>query len=158
MKYIYVILISILFGRLAFNQSLSPDLISSAGELVDLPEGGTLSWSLGEPVIEIVSDRDFTLTQGFQQPFLGEITSFQEPSFEYHIAIFPNPVSQTLFLKTDYGEKLKYKILTLDGKSIKTDTFQGQINIALHALPAGNYILSLNVKKQLVKALIFEKL
>ncbi|MBP7497474.1 MAG: T9SS type A sorting domain-containing protein [Bacteroidales bacterium] len=69
MKKLFFIFLSILFSNLGFSQSLSPEVISSAGDFFS-GANITLSWTLGEPVIETFSSQDgqIVLTQGFQQP------------------------------------------------------------------------------------------
>ena len=69
MKKLYVILFFFTAAG-AFSQSLSPMVISSAGDY----SAGTmvsLSWTLGELVTETLNNGSYTLTQGFQQPIDG---------------------------------------------------------------------------------------
>jgi hypothetical protein len=74
MRKLILTIAAILFYCITFSQtSLNLEVISSAGDYF-APEGSniTLSWTMGEPVIETFAPQGSTviLTQGFQQPFV----------------------------------------------------------------------------------------
>lgn len=48
-------------------QTISQDVISSAGNFASFPEG-SMAWTIGEVTIETYSAGEFFLTQGFHQP------------------------------------------------------------------------------------------
>jgi hypothetical protein len=52
------------------GQTLSPDVISSAGNYFETPNA-SLSWTLGETAAETFTNGNIILTQGFQQPLAG---------------------------------------------------------------------------------------
>lgn len=68
MKTTNLLFIFVIFPILIYSQSVSPEVISSAG---DYYEGAnvSLSWTLGEIATETYSNGNVILTQGFQQPF-----------------------------------------------------------------------------------------
>ncbi|MCF8403889.1 MAG: hypothetical protein K9H58_08090 [Bacteroidales bacterium] len=68
MRRIIPLLLAAIFPICLFSQSVSPEVISSAG---DYYQGATvsLSWTLGEIATETYSNGNYILTQGFQQPF-----------------------------------------------------------------------------------------
>jgi hypothetical protein len=55
------------------GQTLTPEVISSSGGYFD-NTNASLSWTLGEPVIETLTETNAILTQGFHQPFGIQIT------------------------------------------------------------------------------------
>ncbi|MBN2174518.1 MAG: hypothetical protein JW731_10310, partial [Bacteroidales bacterium] len=73
MKKIAHILLLSAFPFFAFAQSVSPEVIASAGDYFE-NSTGSLSWTLGEVMNETFSNGSNILTQGFQQPFIVRIT------------------------------------------------------------------------------------
>jgi hypothetical protein len=87
--------------RLLFSLSVFGSLACQGQELVGSQGGilegslGSLSWSLGEPVIETASNAALTFSQGFQQNFPGNagLASFVSDQL---IEIYPNPTHDQL--------------------------------------------------------------
>jgi hypothetical protein len=75
MKHLVVLLSSVVCIN-AFCQSITPDLIATAGD-VYMNNDVELSWPVGEIMIETFSVTSNSLTQGFHQP-------------EYKIALITN--------------------------------------------------------------------
>ncbi len=67
MKKIFSLSVSILFALVALNGK-SQQVISTSGGYFE-NENISMSWTVGEPVIETFTTGNITLTQGFQQPY-----------------------------------------------------------------------------------------
>jgi len=67
MKNILLAVLAVAFTACVFNAN-AQQVIASSGAYYE-SENLSLSWTLGEPVIETFSNGDLTLTQGFQQPY-----------------------------------------------------------------------------------------
>lgn len=111
------------FGT-AFCQSISPDVISSAG---DFSTGSTVtvSWTLGEFFTETFSGSNNILTQGFQQSSYT-ITQIDDNDIKVKISVYPNPANS--FINVDFYENtnngLKIELVDIIGNtlaSIKPD-------------------------------------
>lgn len=78
-------------------QSISPDVIATAGEFYS-NASGSISWTLGEPMGETYSSSNNVLTQGFQQPwdFGTYVPDGQTP---VNADVFPNPTSDVVNLQ-----------------------------------------------------------
>ncbi|MEN8250213.1 MAG: hypothetical protein ABFS32_14870, partial [Bacteroidota bacterium] len=86
MKRIFILNILILSCFILTAQ----EVVSSGGE-TGTAAGYEISWTVGEPVIETVSDGTNTLTQGFHQTKLT-VTSVNEFSISgIELKVFPNP-------------------------------------------------------------------
>lgn len=95
------ILILILFIILSLEitaQSLSPSVISSLGDYHE-GESASLSWTLGEVVIETVITETIILTQGFQQSKISTTNAIERLVEDYHIKVYPNPASQLVLVE-----------------------------------------------------------
>ncbi len=60
------ILLIVLASLYSFSQTTSPDVIISSGDVTE-GEDGSLSWTLGENLIESFGEIDLSLLQGFQE-------------------------------------------------------------------------------------------
>ncbi len=91
MKRIFTLIAAFAFSGYLFSQSISPDVVASAG---DYFTNGTISvsWTLGEVATETIGNGTYTLTQGFQQPnyLVTAVPKYLNPKFE--VSLFPNPV------------------------------------------------------------------
>jgi len=113
------LLISCLSLTTGFSQSLSPSVIALAGGFEKTPSGISVSWTLGEPIVDPLRSGNLILTQGFQQPDLRVSTGFEDPSFTSHLTTFPNPVSAELIMETDYTQSNIYRMVDMTGKLIR---------------------------------------
>jgi hypothetical protein len=131
------------------NSGSAQELISTSGNFATGVQG-SLSWSIGEPIITTASTANGTLTQGFQQsydPFLGLADEINYGQF----TIYPNPFAGELFIHADSPEtryhlyihdaqlKLVRDINLLLPEGIQT------YSIDLHELSSGLYFLTLEV-------------
>ena len=158
MRLFLLYLLTTFWVGINFGQSLYPGLLGSAGDFVNHPNGSSISWSLGEPVVAMVSADGFTLNQGFQQSFLARPTSWQDPSFNYTVEIYPNPAVHLLHIDTDHDKKMQYRIITLVGKNVKTGTFEKHAEIDINPLPSGTYIVNLQSHRKAVMSTVFVKM
>jgi len=140
-KIIYTaLLLSPLLGQ---AQDLDQNVIGTAG---NYSENGTasLSWTIGETVVETVSDGTNTLTQGFQQGNLSVTTLINETEMGYKVKVYPNPVTDKLSIETT-EEKMNFQLLNINGQVLKSGKCENQNHqIDFTALPQGTYILKLN--------------
>lgn len=113
MKRLFTILLTFAFSGYLFSQSISPDVVASAG---DYFSNGTvsISWTLGEVATETIGNGTYMLTQGFQQPNytspVNSVPVYLNPKFE--VSLYPNP-------STDYVK------LTIKGN----DDFDLQVSL-----------------------------
>ena len=93
------------------------EVIPAAGDF-HLHSSGSLSWTLGEAVIETLVSDNFTLTQGFQQSKLTvtAIDVTQIPGIK--LSVYPNPASNFLFVEilSDRPGDLQLRLFDLNGK------------------------------------------
>lgn len=80
-------------------QSISPDVIATAGEFYS-NASGSISWTLGEPMGETYTSANNILTQGFQQPWdFG--TGLPGAPLPVDADVFPNPTADAVSLQFD---------------------------------------------------------
>ena len=104
-------------------QSLQPTVIASDGGY-SVVTGGSLSWTIGEPISETYSVVGNFLTQGFQQPSVL-LVGTTDPTEIPNLFVFPNPAYNQLFIDpTDLtAGHYSVKVFDLLGKQLSTYEF-----------------------------------
>lgn len=94
--------LSTFISNYTFCQKLSPEVISSAGN-ISKSSSVSLEWTLGETAIESSKSENKHYTQGFHQTFL-KVTNVITPKNEniisdFGVIVSPNPVEAVLEIK-----------------------------------------------------------
>lgn len=163
MRKILLILSGILFCFTGISQSVEPEVYATSGGHYT-GTNAQLSFTIGEPVIETVSNTNNIITQGFHQTSY-DITSIKEnPDLGYEISVFPNPVDNTLQVNingTVDNSTLKIELMDITGKILTNEKIAGtiityQLNMKEYA--SGSYFLRItNEKKQLINSFKIQK-
>ncbi len=129
MKHSFLSLL-LIAGLAFFSQALSliPEVIASAGDIFT-SKNGSLSWTLGEAVIETISSESSLLTQGFQQSFLQilKVDSPEDPNVD--ISVYPNPVNDVLTIEITSLEndpQIQLELFDFVGQRIYVETIETQ--------------------------------
>lgn len=144
-KHLFILILGSLFIQQAISQSLKHNVISAAGNHVS-GASVSLSWTLGELVIQTIESTSSLLTQGFHQGEL-EVVSIED-FYEVFgkIEIYPNPTAHFLYIeRTNRTSSLFLELIDLNGKTILQNQLRdlkGQIN--LEQLASGIYMLHLS--------------
>ncbi len=142
--------LAILFVLIMF-QTKAQEVISSGG---DYNENATISisWTLGEPVIETVSNTSNVLTQGFQQTKLTVSEIFEINSKNISISLFPNPTQDFVNLEVDNYNNLTFQLFSFNGKLIQTNKLSSKnTEIKMTNLSAATYFLKILNNNKLIK-------
>ena len=141
----------LLFGALALSlNSLGQEVVSTQGDSYT-NANGSIDFTIGEVVINTVTDGTNDLTQGFHQTnwnFLG-VEDFA-PSYE--AIIYPNPTSDVLNIRTSTFENVTYTLYDAQGKLVMQDKLSAeQTPIQVSQLALGSYSLTLSNETQNLK-------
>lgn len=135
-----------LFSLGTMAQSITPEVISSAG---DHYENGSyqLSWTLGEVAVQTYDNGSNILTEGFHQPEIL-ITSIEEENLtDIDLTIFPNPTTQFVNIQLRNNEAdMTASVLDMSGKTVMTKSivaYQAESGFDLGNLAAGGYLLQI---------------
>lgn len=111
------------------GQSLSP-VIATSGDYFISPVG-SLSWTIGELSTETYRVDGHVLTQGFQQPQVMTVTGLKT---DQTLSFYPNPVHETLFVKTDERGEYRMEIFNLQGQRVIDLVSQGTAIGSIHSI------------------------
>ncbi|MCG3166823.1 MAG: hypothetical protein POELPBGB_02606 [Bacteroidia bacterium] len=144
MKKVIFTLFSFAAAAVANAQSISPQVIASAGTHYT-GSNAQLSWTIGEPVITTVSNGSNIITQGFHQTLLN-VTSVEEESIAgVNVTVFPNPTSDLLNINlTNNLKDLQMELFDMTGKLLqarKIGAAEGNIQISMTEYARANYLL-----------------
>lgn len=124
------------------------DVISSQGDTYITPSL-SVDFTIGEPVINTIGDGTTTLTQGFHQTnwnFLG----VEDWESETTILVFPNPMTETLVVKSEKYEGMYFQLIDKSGRLIdENNLLDNETVIPVDGLSAGAYYLKIINKDQL---------
>ena len=141
-----------LSGPSVMAQSIVYDVLGSAGMHSVSPSGVHLSWTIGEPVVETVSDNTYILTQGFHQPWQPQETIGEPPPIEPQLTVnvYPNPVRELLTVSLENNQStLLFDLYDISGRLIahqESAPNQELVTFPIRWLSAGSYLLQITTK------------
>ncbi len=160
MKRILFTLIPLCLVFVVKAQTLSPQVISTAGDYFEVPGVGSLSWTLGEPVVETFTGTagNVILTQGFQQPEDFGVGITEVKAGNLFANLYPNPTLNDVTLDLTYDQTaiLELQIVDLLGRVLyeaELDVVTGQMksfNLDISSLVAGMYLVRVTDNGQVV--------
>ncbi len=142
------------FGLASNAQSLDRQVIGSAGGYEE--QGGySLSFTVGEPVVETAISGTLVLTQGFQQPDDVTVGINDVVKIDMDYSIFPNPTANQLTVQLtadkvvevyiSLHDMLGKELSQLNRKVLVDGVTQQQYDLT--SLAAANYMLVLSDKE-----------
>lgn len=134
------------------------EVISTQGDSYDNGTN-TIDFTIGEPVIETVSDGTNDATQGFHQTNLT-ITNIEDLDVDFSVNIYPNPAADVINLTIEKYEKITYQIYDMGGKLVDQSTLTSSTtSLNVSDYPKGTYLLTLieSDKKKLKTYKIIKK-
>ena len=143
MKKVTIIGLCVLNFASIYAQSVAPAVNASSGGYYT-GNDATLSWTIGEGVVETFTGLNSILTQGFQQPKYT-ITSIEKAAnLDYKISVYPNPTSDLIKVEIESLDNFYFRVelIDLQGKRLHQQNMSGQNNtLDLQQYATGIYIL-----------------
>ncbi len=149
----FVLLLIMIFMIASVNCQMKQDVISSAGGYSS-SGSMSLSWTLGETIVQTFSSGDLILTHGFIQPdtAIKIITEIEDLDVLVNLKLFPNPSSEILNIQFESFSEGEVILVIVDsqGRLIKRDVIVPPMTlkqINMQDIPAGTYYLRLTKGK-----------
>lgn len=128
-----------------FVSSLSlyaQEVISTQGDSYDNGVN-TIDFTIGETVIETVSDGSNDVTQGFHQTNLT-ITNIEDLDVNFLVNIYPNPTSDFVNLTVEKYGGITYQIYDMGGRLVEEAILTSSTtNVNVSDYSKGTYMLTL---------------
>ena len=133
------VLVTLFCNGLLYSQTISKQVISSAGQ-TNTVSNIQLAWTMGEPVVGLMSSGSNQLGNGYFPSLDLTLLSTTNPELNPEIVIYPNPT--THFVKISAPENQKFNVLLFDvsGKLLLEKKCTANENIDVSSLAVGSYI------------------
>ena len=126
------------------QQQISPSVHAIAGGS-NIAAGIQLDWTLGEIATASYLNNATSYTEGFHQPVLrvvalpfSTLPSDAPPTVEINLAVFPNPVTNELRVRSSSNQTLELRLTDLYGKILLRKQFDPERNIT--TLYVGDFV------------------
>jgi hypothetical protein len=133
----------VLFSLFATISVSAQEVLATQGDSYS-NASANIDFTIGEVVINTVTDGTNELTQGFHQTnwnFVG----LEDYAPDYQATIFPNPTQDVLNIKTSTFENVTYTLYDAQGKLVIQNILTAeQTPIQVSQLAPGAYSLTLN--------------
>ena len=125
------------------------NVLSSGGNSTNNSQG-SMTWTIGEVVINTIESPDAHLTQGFNQEWLHflNIENFSE---KINITVFPNPSTHYINIESD--KKSDLTIYDASNKIVKEIKVEKQDQVDLTDLAPGIYFMQFIRKNNKLKTI-----
>jgi hypothetical protein len=135
----------LLAGPVLFAQSLTPEVIASAGTNY-ANASSQIEFTIGEVATSTLTAGGNTLTQGFHQPEL-RFASLEDYANDYVFTLYPNPTQEFVTVESTKEDEMQVHLYDANGKAIMVSSvFQQKITLDLQTLAAGSYVLMVTKK------------
>lgn len=115
-----------------FSQSISRSIISSYGNSI-ISSLGTLSSTVGEPMVATYFSPNNILTQGFEQPDTSLTTKIVDFNNSADFKIYPNPATDYVIIEGDfYDTNLQFRVTDISGRQIANGAKNVTVNSSNH--------------------------
>lgn len=136
---------SLLLLQFIKAQEISPFILSSAGSFYK-PNDISISFTIGELVIETIGTTDHTLTQGFQQGSWTISSIATNPFPVIEIKVYPNPANDFIIIEwmDEQNAEFNIELYDLMGRKVIHKTasaLQTQFELRIDNLTQSVYIL-----------------
>tara|TARA_B100001173_G_scaffold302365_1_gene303984 strand:+ start:134 stop:616 length:483 start_codon:yes stop_codon:yes gene_type:complete len=147
MKKLLFLLVFIPLSFSGYGQSISKQVIGLAGATY---ENGTnkLSYTAGEVVVGAMTDEDGTyqLGNGYYPSLDLSTLTTESPELQLQIKVFPNPVSEAIFITHPTEQFFEIRITDISGKQILQTAHQKQQPLSVQTLTTGTYFITVTTK------------
>jgi len=154
-KPFYTIIQVFIISTLAGYQNITAQDVVSTGGNAHSNANGSISYTIGETVIETFIGDNLILLQGFHQSNLMVTAIDELPGLDFEISVFPNPAAAYVKLRitqeTVVG--IHYQLYDMDGKLLMQNRPEGiETDIPFRDYSPAEYILRIFDRKNEVKS------
>ena len=107
----------------SYGQIISKQVIGAAGK-TQANGNSKLSWTVGEPVVGLMTAGGNQLGNGYYPALNLQALSVEDNVVDVQLSVYPNPTSQSLYVSHPDVNSFGISIVDLNGKQL----YQGTIN------------------------------
>ena len=136
------------FSLTLVAQSVSKQVIGPSGTTF---ENGTnkLSYTTGEVVVGAMTAEDGSLYlgNGYYPSLTLETLTLETPAIQLEIKVFPNPVTEVIYITHPTELFFEIRITDISGKQILETAHQKQQPLSVQNLTTGTYFITVTTKE-----------
>jgi hypothetical protein len=137
--------ILLLITCIAQAQSISKQVIGAAGKTQTVVNS-KLSWTLGEPVVGLMTAGGKQLSNGYYPALNLQALSIEDIDMYVQIKLYPNPTSQALYVSHPELNSFIIMIVDLNGKQVYAGTIYKEEPLDVSNYTKGMYIVTIEDK------------
>ena len=129
------------------SQSVSKQVMGPGGSTVD-NGSNKLSYTTGEVVVGAMTSEDGSvqLGNGYYPSLDLEALSVENPSLHLNLKVFPNPVTEALFITHPTEQIFEVQITNISGKLLLQTAHQKGRPLSVQTLTSGTYLVTITTK------------
>ena len=128
-----------------YSQSISKQVIGAAGK-TQTAGNSKLSWTLGEPVVGLMTAGGKQLSNGYYPALNLQALSVEDIDMNVQIKLFPNPTSQALYVSHPELNSFGITIVDLNGKQVYAGTINKEEPLDVSNYTQGMYLVTIENK------------
>lgn len=139
---------------MGYGTTNAQEVISTAGNSYS-NTNGSISYTIGEPVIETFAGENNILTQGFQQGNLVVTAIDELPGLDFEISAFPNPATEIVKLRIgkESVTGMQYMLYDMNGNLLMKNRLEGTVTeIPFGDFSPAEYILKVSNQDKELKS------
>ncbi|MBS4013791.1 MAG: T9SS type A sorting domain-containing protein [Bacteroidetes bacterium] len=149
-----IIISAVIIALVCFGSNIIAQQAVVTGGNFHQNSQGSITWGLGEAVIETFKQDNIIVTQGFQQSKLTVTSIYDVPESEFSIVAFPNPANDFVYLKIESSEfeGVQFVVYDINGRMLIRQHFSSELEkISFSDLRSGVYFIKVIHKEKELK-------
>jgi len=139
------LIILLLITGITSAQSISKQVIGAAGK-TQTAGNSKLSWTLGEPVVGLMTSGGNQLSNGYYPALNLQALSVEDIEMNVQIKLYPNPTSQALYVSHPELNSFGITIVDLNGKQVYAGTIYKEVPLDVSNYTQGMYLVTIENK------------
>jgi hypothetical protein len=139
----YFTLAILLVSLSGFSQTISKQVIGPAGATYE-NDTNKLSYTAGEVLVGAMTSEDGSIQLGngyYPSLDLSTLTT-ETPELKLQVKVFPNPVTELLFISHPTEQRFEVMITDMTGKELLNTTYQNEQPLRFQNFTSGTYFVT----------------
>ena len=125
-----------------YSQSISKQVIGAAGK-TQSNGNSKLSWTVGEPVVGLMTAGGNQLGNGYYPALNLQALSVEDNVLDVQLRVYPNPTSQSLYVSHPEISSFEITIVDLNGKQLFSGTINKEEPLDVSSYTQGMYMVTI---------------
>ena len=125
-----------------YSQSISKQVIGAAGK-TQSSGNSKLSWTIGEPVVGLMTAGGNQLGNGYYPALNLKSLSVEDNMMDAQLRVYPNPTSQSLYVSHPDMNSFGITIVDLNGKQLYSGSINKEEPLDVSNYTQGMYLITI---------------